>query len=119
MRYVAKYVSCVNDDAVVTLVAVPEHYDLEHLVLVGAGSNSSVWSQILADILNVPIEVRSGVGTLDVSARGNAMIGEVALDSAASLQLPSNVRHVCCTIRLGTLCIITRELCVLSGFGIG
>eukprot|EP01043_Picozoa_sp_COSAG02_P024979 COSAG02_NODE_1386_length_12941_cov_32.080128_4_plen_103_part_00 len=63
-------------------------------MLVGAGSNSSVWSQILADVLNVSIEVRGDVGSLDVSARGNAMIGEVALDSTASLELPSNVRHL-------------------------
>ena len=63
-------------------------------MLVGAGSNSSLWSQILADVLNVPIEVRGGVGSLDVSARGNAMIGEVALDSTASLVLPSSVRRL-------------------------
>lgn len=64
-------------------------------MLVGAGSNSSLWSQILADVLNVPIEVRGGVGALDVGARGNAMIGELALDSKASLKLPSNVRCLC------------------------
>jgi sugar (pentulose or hexulose) kinase len=72
----------------------PNGADLENLVLVGAGSNSSLWSQILADVLNVSIEVRGGVGSLDVNARGNAMIGEVALDSTASLELPSNVRHL-------------------------
>lgn len=65
---------------------------MERLLLVGGGSNSSVWSQILADVLNVPIEVRGGVGALDVGARGNAMIGEVALDNTASLELPTNVR---------------------------
>ena len=36
----------------------------------------------------MPIEVRGGVGSMDVGARGSAMIGEVALDPSASLELP-------------------------------
>jgi xylulokinase len=63
--------------------------ELDHLNMVGGGSNSDVWCQIFADILNR--EIRQVKDPIEVNARGAAFIAAVGLGRLKFEDLPSLV----------------------------
>lgn len=62
---------------------------LERLNFVGGGAKSDVWSQILADVMNV--EIRQVKDPIQANARGAAFIAAVGLGELAYADIPQKI----------------------------